>query len=85
MRATVVKSRNTPESFLACCIPDLETDGRVRCGVQDAFCHKGGADGGCCGAWVEGVADVSVDKGGFADAYDKTWMLVIAHILVGSC
>ena len=70
MRAAVVQTRDTAESFLARCIPDLETHDCVGGGVEDAFGDEGRADGGSGGCWVEGVADVAVDEGGFADTCD---------------
>lgn len=49
-------------------IPDLEADGGGRFGVEDAFREEGGAD--CAGGrWGrEGILDVALDEGGFADA-----------------
>lgn len=45
MRTAIVESRYTTESFLTCCIPDLEADGCIGRGIEDAFCHEGCADG----------------------------------------
>lgn len=61
MCATVVQAGDGAEALLACCVPDLEADCCVGGCVEDAFCYEGGADGGGCGAGVEGVADVAVD------------------------
>lgn len=70
VRAAVVQSRDTPEPFLAGCVPDLEADDRVGGCVEDAFRYEGGADGRGDGCRGEGVFDVPVDEGGFAYSLD---------------
>jgi hypothetical protein len=67
--AAVVEAGDGAEALLAGCVPDLEADGGVGSCVEDAFGDEGRADGGGGGGWVEGVADVALDEGGFADAW----------------
>lgn len=70
MGAAVVEARDGAEALLAGGVPDLQADGGVGGGVEDALGDEGRADSGGGGGGVEGVADVALDEGGFADAWD---------------
>lgn len=69
MCAAVVQPGYRAKALLPSCVPYLETDGGVGGCVEDALGDEGRADGGGGGGWVEGVADVALDEGGFADAW----------------
>ncbi len=71
MGAAVVETRDGAEAFLAGGVPDLEADGGVGGCIEDTLGDEGRADGGSGGGGVEGVADVALDEGGFADAWDR--------------
>lgn len=76
MGAAVVQAGYGAKALLAGGVPDLQADGGVGCCVEDALCDEGRADGGGGGGGVEGVADVALDEGGFADAYSGGRVLV---------
>lgn len=69
--AAVVETRDGAEALLAGGVPDLEADRGVRGCVENALGDEGRADGGGGGGGVEGVADVALDEGGFADAWNR--------------
>ena len=81
--AAIVESRDGAETFLACCVPYLETydltllveahgKGRrahaIAFGVDDALGEKGRADRACCAGGRELVLYEAVDEGSFAYA-----------------
>lgn len=68
MRAAIVESRYTTESFLTGSIPDLKTHGCIGGGIDDAFGHEGCADGGCRGGGIKGISDISLNERCLADS-----------------
>lgn len=83
MRAAVVQAGYTPEAFLACCVPDLQTDDGVGGAVEDALGDEGGAERGGCGCGGEGVLDVAVDEGGFSYACGRSGQIISMVVCFG--
>jgi len=67
VRAAVVEPRDRLEAFLACGVPDLQTDCGVAVWVVDALGEEGGADGRLDGDRGGGVEEAGYEAC-FADA-----------------
>ena len=82
MCAAVVQPRDASETLLACCVPDLEAHNSIRCCIEDALGDEGCTDSGGRSGWVEGVAYVTVDEGGFAHTWNALKLEAVIEMII---